>query len=387
MEEEKDIRESEEIDEESYSGDGLLLNEESEDATKTVDNLSYKCPQCAMPLKFDNKMNRFVCEYCDGSFALHEIKDAENDEEGFDWNDYKETVHDENLEGTVSYVCEFCGAEVLTSAITSATKCPYCGNVLVISEKISGVLRPNKIIPFAIEREQLKELFNRFVTSKPFVPKLFKNNPVLSEVEGIYEPFWLYDSTVDGKVEYKATKIRSWSDSKYDYVETKYYQVGVDGSVCYANVPADGSKRLDDNTMDSLEPFRYDEMIDFEPGYLSGHMAERFDVDADANLQRTKVRMWNSTEAQFRTYVKGYSSVAKSASNLVQSERDAHYALLPVYVFSIMYGGKKYEYAVNGQTGKIVGELPFSKKMYLIWKWTRILLIAVIIYLLYFIFN
>ena len=365
----------------------VMTSEEFEAAVQNADNLSYKCPQCSMPLKFDSNMNRFVCEYCDGSFVLEEIKDAANDEEGFDWKEYKETVHDEVLEGSKSYVCEFCGAEVVTDAITSATKCPYCGNVLLVTENISGMLRPNKIVPFVIERPQLKELFNEFVKSKPFVPKEFKDNPVLEEVEGIYEPFWLYDSSIEGSMVYKATKVRTWSDSKYDYCETKYYTVSVDGSVEYANVPADGSKRLDDNVMDSLEPFDYSKMLDFEPGYLSGHMAERFDVDADSNLERTKTRMLNSTETCFLSSVKGYSSVAKSSNNLKQTSRDAHYALLPVYVFSIAYGGKKYDYAVNGQTGKIVGELPFSKKLYRIWKWTRIAIAFAIIYALCFFFG
>ena len=354
------------------------------DSGEELKNLSYKCPNCTMPLKFDNEMKRFVCEYCDGSFLLEEIKDAANDDEGYSWHENQETVPEEILEGTKSYVCKFCGAEIVTTAITSATKCPYCGNVLLVSESLTGMLRPNKIIPFEVDRSKLISLFNAFVKKKHFVPKGFKNNPVLQEVQGIYEPFWLYDSGVNGSVTYNATKTRSWSDSKYDYVETKYYEVDVDGEMQFSNVPADGSKRLDDNMMDSLEPFDYSKMIDFEPGYLSGHMAERFDVSADANLQRTKKRMWNSAEAQLRESVTGYSSVSKKSSNLNQFGRDVSYALFPVYVFSIMYQDKKYEYAVNGQTGKIVGELPFSKKEYLKWKWLRVAIATAAVYIVAF---
>ncbi|MBO4281043.1 MAG: hypothetical protein J5872_04325 [Lachnospiraceae bacterium] len=345
-------------------------------------NLSYKCPNCTMPLKFDNEMKRFVCEYCDGSFLLEEIKDAANDEEGYSWDENHESVPEEKLEGTRSYVCTYCGAEVVTTAITSATKCPYCGNVLLVSENLTGMLRPNCIIPFEVDRSKLISLFNAFVKKKMFVPKLFKNNPVLQEVQGIYEPFWLYDSGVNGSVTYNATKTKSWSDATYDYVETSYYEVDVDGEMTFKNVPADGSKRLNDDMMDSLEPFDYSKMIEFEPGYLSGHMAERFDVSADANLQRTKKRMWNSAEVQLRSAVSGYSSVTKKSSALSQFGRDVRYALFPVYVFSITYDGVKYDYAVNGQTGKIVGELPFSKKVYRIWKWTRIGIASAIIYLI-----
>ena len=350
-------------------------------------NLSYKCPNCTMPLRFDNEMKRFVCEYCDGSFLLEEIKDAADGQEGYNWNEYREEVHEEQLTGTKSYVCEFCGAEIVTDAITSATKCPYCGNVLLVSESLTGMLRPNKIIPFKVDRDQLITLFNRFVKNKHFVPKEFKNNPVLKEIQGIYEPFWLYDSGVDGQVYYTATKVRHWSDASYNYTETKYYEVNVGGEIRYANIPADGSKRLDDNTMDSLEPFDYSEMIDFEPGYLSGHLAERFDVDADANLERTKLRMWNSTESQFRGSVTGYSSVSHKGSALRQFEREERYALFPIYVFAITYQDKKYEYAVNGQTGKIVGELPFSKSMYRKWKWIRIALATAAVYLIGFFLN
>lgn len=357
------------------------------DVDRDLVNLSYKCPNCTMPLKFDNEMKRFVCEYCDGSFLLDEIKDAADGQEGYDWSEYKEEIHEEILTGTKSYVCKFCGAEIVTDAVTSATKCPYCGNVLLVAESLTGMLRPNKIIPFEIDREQLLTLFNAFVKKKNFVPKQFKNNPVLKEVQGVYEPFWLYDSGVDGQVGYTATKTRSWSDASYNYTETKYYEVDVSGEVHYQNVPADGSKRLDDNTMDSLEPFDYSKMIDFEPGYLSGHLAERFDVDADANLERTKLRMWNSTEAQFRGSVQGYSSVSRKGSSLRQFERDVRYALFPIYVFAIEYQGKRYDYAVNGQTGKIVGELPFSKSMYRKWKWIRIALITAAAYVIGFFLN
>ena len=345
-------------------------------------NLSYKCPNCTMPLRFDNEMKRFVCEYCDGSFLLEEIKDAANGEEGYNWHEYKEELHEEVLTGTKSYVCKFCGAEIVADAVTSATKCPYCGNVLLVSESLTGMLRPNKLIPFEIDRDRLRELFNAFVKTKNFVPKEFKDNPVFKDIMGVYEPFWLYDSGVDGSVNYTATKVRHWSDASYDYTETKYYEIDVAGQVKYREVPADGSKRLDDNTMDSLEPFDYSKMIDFEPGYLSGYLAERFDVDADANLERTKLRMWNSTEAQFRSQVEGYSSVSHKSSNLRQFDRNVQYALFPIYVFAIEYKDKMYNYAVNGQTGKIVGELPFSKGLYRKWKWLRIGLITAAAYII-----
>ena len=244
------------------------------------------------------------------------------------------------------------------------------------------MLRPNKLIPFEIDRDRLRELFNAFVKTKNFVPKEFKDNPVFKDIRGVYEPFWLYDSGVDGSVNYPATRVRHWSDASYDYTETKYYEIDVAGQVKYREVPADGSKRLDDNTMDSLEPFDYSKMIDFEPGYLSGYLAERFDVDADANLERTKLRMWNSTEAQFRSQVEGYSSVSHKSSNLRQFDRNVQYALFPIYVFAIEYKDKMYNYAVNGQTGKIVGELPFSKGLYRKWKWLRIGLITAAAYII-----
>ena len=368
-------------------GTGSPQNGAGREPDKDLVNLSYKCPNCTMPLKFDNEMKRFVREYCDGSFLLEEIKDAADGKEGYNWHEYKEELDEEELVGTKSYVCKFCGAEIVTDAVTSATKCPYCGNVLLVAESLTGMLRPNKIIPFEVDRDQLITLFNKFVKKKHFVPKQFKDNPVLKEVMGVYEPFWLYESGVDGRVDYTATKVRSWSDSKYDYTETKYYEVDVSGEVHYMNVPADGSKRLDDNTMDSLEPFDYSKMIDFEPGYLSGHLAERFDVDADANLERTKLRMWNSTEAQFRGSVQGYSSVSHRSSSLRQFDRNVKYALFPIYVFAIDYQGKRYDYAVNGQTGKIVGELPFSKSMYRKWKWIRIALITAAAYVIGFFLN
>jgi len=369
-----------------FSAPDLTIESDPSDPVQgsNAGNLSYKCPNCTMPLKFDPHKNLFVCEYCDGTFPLEQIKNAENEETGYNWNEYREEIHEEVLTGTRSYVCKSCGAEIVTTAVTSATKCPYCGNVLLVADSISGMLKPNKIIPFVIDRPELERLFNAFVKKKSFVPKVFKNNPVLKEVEGVYEPFWLYDSGVDGHANYEGTKTRAWSDSKYDYTETKYYDIAVDGDMHFSNIPADGSKRLANDMMDSLEPFDYSKMIDFEPGYLSGHMAERFDEDADHNLERVKRRMWTSADTVLRQSVTGYTSVKKTGGSLQQFDRDVRYALFPVYVFNIGYRGKDYHYAVNGQTGKIVGELPFSKALYWKWKLIRTGLIFAAVYVISF---
>lgn len=329
----------------------------------TVSELvSFKCPNCGSPLLYDAEKERFSCAYCGGEFDFETVKNADvNADKPFDWGDYKENVSEESLEGTTSYVCKSCGAEIVTDAVTAASFCPYCGNAIIMSENVSGFVKPNGIIPFKIDKKRLEEIVNEHCRGRKLLPKNFITHQKIEKIQGLYLPFWLYDCHADGSMGFDATRIRAWADEKYNYTETSYYYVECEGDMAFKQVPSDGSKRMDDALMDSLEPYDFSEIKEFAKGYLSGFVADRFDNDADACLPRASERVKTSVATTFYNAVTGYATLSPSRTNIRLDNTSVSYVLLPVYLINSTYGGKKYTFAVNGQTGKIVGDLPVDE--------------------------
>lgn len=327
--------------------------------------VSYKCPACGSPLTY-NTSGKLFCAACSNEFDVETVKkvsEAESAEQGFDWGDYKKTFEAgaEKLENTAVYVCKSCGAAIETDGTAAATHCPYCDNEVIISRQLTGSLKPNAIIPFAIDKNTAINAIKNHFKGKKLLPNDFAEAHKLGKITGVYVPFWLFDSGIDGNMNLNGQKIRHYSDSNYNYTETKHYMIALDGAMNFKRIPVDGSEKMDDDLMDALEPFDYSGIKEFNPAYLSGFLADRFDDDPDKSLPRASERMKNSAATVFCGCASEFSNVSVRSSNMKLVDPSVKYVLLPVYLLNLKYKDKNYRFAVNGQTGKVVGELPISK--------------------------
>lgn len=327
----------------------------------------YKCPCCGGAIEFNSAVQKMKCPYCDTEFDMDTLAgyDRELQSDTDDEMQWDSTAGNEWQEGETAglhtYVCKSCGGEIVGDENTGATACPFCGNPIVMTGQFAGALKPDLIIPFKLDKKTAKENLTKHVTGKRLLPKIFKDQNHIEEIKGIYVPFWLFDADVDAQVRYRATKIRSWSDSEYDYTETKYYAVHRAGSIGFENVPVDGSTKMEDDLMESIEPFDIKDAVDFKTAYLAGYLADKYDVDAEQSTERANQRVKNSTEQAFKKTVKGYVSVEPENSNIQLHNGKAKYALYPVWLLNTTWNGKQYTFAMNGQTGKFVGDLPVDK--------------------------
>lgn len=189
----------------------------------------------------------------------------------------------------------------------------------------------------------------------------------MKNLKGYYVPYWLFDCDASAEMSFNATRTRAWSDSEYDYLETSYYLVNRAGGMEFYHVPVDGSTEMDDDTTESIEPFDYGALTEFNPAYLAGYETDKYDVDAKAAEGRAKERLYRSAEQVMRGTVSGYDTVTVKHRYLDAKNGKVHYALLPVWMFETVYNGKKYQFAINGQTGKMVGELPVDRSAF--WKY------------------
>ena len=327
----------------------------------------YKCPCCGGAITFDSTLQKMKCPYCDTEFEMETLvsyddalNTAQSDqmhwetEAGCDW----QAGESENLR---VYVCKSCGGEIVTDETTGASSCPYCDNPIVMMGQFAGELKPDFVIPFKLDIKAAVAALNRHYGGKKLLPKVFKDQNHIEEVKGIYVPVWLFDADAHAQIRYKGTKTRTWSDSRYNYTEVSHYLISRSGSLGFEHVPVDGSSKMDDTLMESIEPFRFSDAVDFQTAYLAGFLADKYDVDAETSIERANARIKKSTEDAFAKTVNGYDSVVPENTSVQLENGHAKYALYPVWLLNTDWKGKKYTFAMNGQTGKLVGDLPLDK--------------------------
>lgn len=327
----------------------------------------YKCPCCGGAIAFDSTSQKMKCPYCDTEFEMETLQGFDEDlkadapdnmtwetQPGSEWSDAESSE-------IRTFVCQSCGGEIVGDKNTAATACPYCGNPVVMKENFSGMLKPDLVIPFKLDKKAAKAAYEKHVQGKRLLPKTFKDHNHIDEIKGIYVPVWLFDADVDASIRYKATRVRTWSDKNYDYEETSYYSVLREGSLQFKAVPVDGSSKMEDDLMESVEPFNLSEAVDFQTAYLAGYLADKYDVDAEHSIGRANARIKNSTEICFANTVQGFTTVTPEAGSIRSNNGAAKYAFYPVWILNTTWNGEKYTFAMNGQTGKMVGDLPVDK--------------------------
>ena len=360
--------------------------------------LEYKCPRCGGGLQFDSTTQKVKCPYCEGEFDISEFTDKDEalneeapeaaaqaassgesgeqaGEEAPELSDTGDWSYDTGgewepgeQEGMRVYHCNSCGGEIIGDGAMAATSCPYCGNPVVMSGQFTGKLRPELVIPFKVTREEAIAKLENHVKGKRLLPKAFRSQKHIEEIKGIYVPFWLYDADLDARAHFRATKVRAWSDANYNYTETSIFALSRAGEMSFAGVPADGSKKMPDDIMESIEPYDLSAAVDFKTAYLAGYFADRYDVEASDRADEVRARMQATAIERLReTCTGGYTSVDVQSQGIHLSDSRIRYALLPVWMLNTVWNGKTYTFAMNGQTGKFVGDLPMDKSLY--WKY------------------
>lgn len=347
----------------------------------------YKCPCCGGAITFDSEIQKMKCPFCDTEFDVETLReyDAELNTPTSDEMSWESASKSEWLDGedgdVRAYICRSCGGEIICDVNTAATSCPFCSNPVVIMPKLAGELKPDTVIPFKLDKKAAKERFTGYLSKKRLLPKLFKDENHIDEIKGIYIPFWLFDSNADVAARYRATKVRFWSDSNFNYTETRHFLLKRSGSLKFENVPVDGSKKMEDELTESLEPYDCSEAVDFKTAYLAGYFADKYDVDAEESSGRANERVKHSAESAFENTINGYTGIVRENVNIKLNDGKVRYALFPVWLLNTTWKDKKYVFAMNGQTGKFVGDLPVDKAAAAKWLAVLTAIFSVVSYL------
>lgn len=335
--------------------------------------LEFKCPCCNAPLFFGGETQQLKCEYCNNSFDLDTLfacRESENLEESseiqWDSKTNRQWSQDEQTHLQL-YLCDACGGQLVSDENTAATFCPYCGNPAILPRQLTGGLKPDGIIPFKTTKEDAKSAFLKLCRGKPLLPKFFTEEQHIDKITGLYVPFWLYDCSADLTGSYKATRIHTWSDSRYIYTKTDHYLLRRQADAVYSGIPMDGSSKMEDSFMESIEPYQYEDILDFDMAYLSGYLADKYDVESSAGEERIRQRVETSMNDHLQSSFLSYTTVIPASRNIRIEHGKANYVLLPVWLLNSTYRGKTYTFAMNGQTGKMTGTFPICPKRSAAW--------------------
>ena len=231
--------------------------------------LEYKCPCCDGAIQFDSTTQKMKCPYCDTEFEVDALKGYDEDLKDqkpseMNWATPGGSWAEGETAGLHTYVCKSCGGEIVGDDTMAASACPFCGNPIVLTGQFAGDLRPDLIIPFKLDKKAAKAKLQEHLKGKTLLPRVFRSQNHIDEIKGVYVPFWLFDSDADAQLRFTATRTRCWSDSEYDYTETNYYSVRRDGTLGFDAVPVDGSSKIEDDLMESIEPFAMQDAIPFQ---------------------------------------------------------------------------------------------------------------------------
>ncbi len=335
---------------------------------------NFQCPACTGPLQFDPDTGKTQCEFCGSVYEQAEIEamyqTTEAPVESPGWDDSAITEDwGTDADGMRVYSCPACTAELLCDAATAATSCPYCGSPTVVPGQFTGALKPDLILPFNKDKDDAVAALKRHYRKRFFLPKAFSDQNHIQQVQGVYVPFWLFDGEAEGSASFKTTRSRTYTRGDYRITETSHFHVTRAGSVAFERVPVDASSKMPDSHMDSIEPYDYSGLQPFTTACLPGFLADKYDVDREECRRRADTRCENTLVDELRKTVVGYETVTNSGKQIRLHRGKAHYALLPVWMLNTKWQGQDFLFAMNGQTGKLVGDLPVDKTKY----WTTLL--------------
>lgn len=334
---------------------------------------SYKCPNCSGPLEFKPELAKLKCDYCGSQFTEEEIDefiknnpdkkiviDDESTKHKHDHAQEGDSHEDETIKG---YSCQNCGAEVVTSPTTLTTFCYYCHSPVIIVDRALGEFRPNRIIPFKVDKKKAEDIFLSWAKSKRYVDKNFYSQSQLDKITGMYLPYWSISAKYDIDLKGIGYKVDVSRRGDTEYTNTSSYEIDRNADFSINNLSELAYTKVDKSLLDSITPYNFEDAVDFKTYYMNGFFSETYDKKFEDVKNILMSRSEGFVNRNIKESLMEYSSYNLEYENYSIANLDEDYLLLPTWMMTYDYHGKKYIYAMNGQTGKAFGELPIDNKL------------------------
>ena len=325
------------------------------DQTVTV---TYNCPNCGAELYFNADKQKLCCEFCESEFTNEEIVSRGGDDAAI----RRERENADFCEHMNEYECTNCGAEISAEENSAAGICIYCESPVILKGKLSGQMKPDRIIPFKYGKEEAENRFLEFTKKRWFLPKGFAEKSRAEKISGIYYPFWVTDADTDGVLSADGTKVRTWRAGNKRYTETSKYRIERAGYIHFEDIVTSAISEEDKNMLEGILPYPSESLRPFDMSFLSGFTAKKRNIERETLSGEVRARMNSYATTLLRNTVSGYSSVSVRNNSLSIRQSHWEYSLMPIWILNYKTKKKMYTYAMNGYTGKVYGELPICVK-------------------------
>lgn len=338
------------------------------------DGQSWPCEQCGADLRFAPGQSELKCNHCGHTQSIPDAPTGHARVLGE--LDLARGLRDDLASSDVAEVrsspCPSCGALVEFTGATHATECPFCATPIVVSTGTERRIKPQALVPFQLNETQAREAMSKWLGRLWFAPGgLVDYARKGRALNGIYVPYWTFDA---------ATRSRYTGERGDWYYETRNVTVQVDGksqtrqeqvrktrwsrasgwvSRVFDDVLVLASTSLPQRYTEALEPWDLGQLVPYKPDFLAGFTAEGYTVSLADGLERGREIMAGVIVSDVRRDIGGDEQRVGRVDTDYSAETFKH-ILLPVWMAAYKYNNKTYRFVVNGQTGRVQGERPWS---------------------------
>ncbi|HEX8558951.1 MAG TPA: hypothetical protein VF668_12655 [Pyrinomonadaceae bacterium] len=333
----------------------------------------FRCPGCGADLQFAPEGGNLTCPYCGRQERITPPAGAVEE------RSYEQhlRLHADRMgalaEGALEVACETCGATVTFAPPMVAGECDFCGSPLVAQPRSADpVLAPEGVLPFRVTQGAAAESIRGWLSSLWFAPNALKRLAAHEGVGGVYIPFWTYDAytasryTGERGEHYYTTETYTERDAQGNEVartrqvrHTRWYPASGTVERWFDDIVVPATKSLPPERLRALEPWDLGELTAYQPAYLSGYKAQRYQVDLAEGFELAKRAAAPVIESDVRRDIGGDEQRVTSVATNYSAVTFKH-LLLPVYVGAYRFRDKVYQVVINGRTGEVQGERPYS---------------------------
>jgi DNA-directed RNA polymerase subunit RPC12/RpoP len=333
----------------------------------------YHCPACGADLLFEPHDGRLTCPYC--GHTEHIPTSAEQVEER-SYELYLRPRADQlqtMAQGAMEVQCASCGATVTFTPPEVARECDFCGAAIVAQPKIADpILAPEAVLPFRINKQQATAAMKSWISTRWFAPSALKKFATHEGIDGVYLPFWTYDAhttshyTGQRGEHYYETETYYERDAQGNQVErtrqvqrTHWYPASGTVSRWFDDILIPATRSLPLNRLAALEPWDLVELKPYDPAFLSGYKAQRYQVELGEGFEQAKQIAAQVITGDVRHDIGGDEQRISNISTHYSGITFKH-LLLPVYAGAYRLNQKVYQVVINGRTGEVQGDRPYS---------------------------
>ncbi len=333
----------------------------------------YPCVVCGANLVFEPKNGKLTCPYCSHTEIIPTSAEQIEEHSYEAFLRPRQEMLQPMATNAMQVSCNSCGAVITFTPPETAKQCDFCGDKIVAQPKAADPLvAPEGVLPFSVTQQQASANLKTWLSSRWFAPSALKTMAQTDKSSSIYIPYWTYDAYTTSHYSgergeyyyetewYTETDAQGRQQQKSRQVrKTRWYRASGTVERWFDDVTVPATKSLPQNYLEQLEPWDFGELKAYEPAYLAGHKAQTYQVTLDEGFERFKQVAANVIDGDVRNDIGGDEQRVHNISTNYTAITFKH-LLLPVYAGAYRFNNKVYQIVINGRTGVVQGERPYS---------------------------